>query len=244
MKKLNLADVTEKPADHIATMQIHYPTLKGNVQAGVDAIEKALHAVGNNKAIRFLIIRFDDPNLNDGQGLHNYYPEPLDVRVISKWEKILSYIERLDKVTMAVLPPHVNDATLQIALVTDFNYCTPDTQFKLSAIQSGALPGMAEFRLAKQVGLGKAKALLFTGKAFAAEMAVSLGLVTETGPNPDKLLAEQIKRMDSHHVLTIHCARRLLNESYANTYDDEIGDYLAAQTKIDQDLNGKENTQQ
>ena len=33
MKKLNLADVTEKPADHIATMQIHYPTLKGNVLA-------------------------------------------------------------------------------------------------------------------------------------------------------------------------------------------------------------------
>lgn len=231
-----IADIRVEPEKFAANIHIHYPKLTGNVQEGVDDIEKQLHELGKDKSIRFLIVHFDDPKLEEGLGLYSYYPEPLDVRVISKWEKIVSYIERLDKITFAVLPPHVNDAVLQVALATDFNYCTAATQFKLSAVLSGALPGMAEFRLAKQIGLGKAKTLLFTGQVFDASAAHSLGLVTAVSANPDQAVENMMKHLDSHQALAIQCARRLLNESYSNTYDDEIGDYFAAQTKLNNDL--------
>lgn len=235
-----IADIKVDSEKFAANIHIHYPKLTGNVQEGVDNLEKQLHNLGKDKSIRFLVIHFDDPKLEEGLGLHSYYPEPLDVRVISKWEKIVSYIERLDKITFAVLPPHVNDAVLQVALATDFNYCTAATQFKLSAISSGALPGMAEFRLAKQIGLGKAKTLLFTGQVFDASAAHSLGLVTEVSANPDQAVENMMKDLDSHQALTIQCARRLLTESYSNTYDDEIGDYFAAQTKLINDLKAQQ----
>lgn len=167
------------------------------------------------------------PSLN----FHSYLNGPLDVRVISKWEKIVVLLERLKKITIATLQGEVSETMLQLALVCDHRICLPDTTFRFSAIRDGYLPGMALFRIAKYIGLGHAKQMLFIGETIDAHEACKWGFVDEICDDLDQGVKEFRKLMQHKHIEAVIMARRLLNESYSLSYEDEIGSYLAAQVR-------------
>lgn len=203
--------------------------------------EEKLNELNNDPDIEMVVISAhkNTPSLN----FHSFVSGPLDVRVISKWEKIVVLLERLKKVTLAALEGEVSESMLQLALVCDHRICSPNTTIHFTAIRSGYLPGMALFRIAKFIGLGRAKQLLFTGEVIGAEQALTLGFVDEIVDDLDRGILEFRKFTEHKHIEAIIMARRLLNESFSQSYEDEIGGYLAAQVRCLEALQAEKDNQ-
>ena len=86
------------------------------------------------------------------------------------------------------------------------------------------------------IGWGHAKRLVLQGETIRAEKAQDLGIVdiiTEDIPNA---IQASVQRFQPLHPITVQLARRLLNESFHDSYEDAIGHFLAAQQRaISQD---------
>jgi enoyl-CoA hydratase/carnithine racemase len=154
--------------------------------------------------------------------------EPLDIHGFNKWEKLVSRIEKLPKITVAVLDGPAVGGGFQLALACDLRLATPETRFSLPEVKLGFLPGMAVFRLAKYVGLGHAKRLVLTGAELGTDEALRLGVVDDVGP-ADEVLARALAALGPQHVVAATLARRLLLESFHTEPEDAIGNFLAAQ---------------
>jgi len=176
------------------------------------------------------VFQSDGKDFSRGIDLKEFRPDsPMDIHGFNKWEKMCVRIERLPKITIAALNGAVVGGGLQLALVCDARLATSSTTLQCNEVRQGFLPGMATFRLAKYVGLGHAKRLIMQCAAIDAQEACTLGLVDRVDENLDVILAETIANFQPVHPVAIEFARRLLNESFATTFEDAIGNFLAAQ---------------
>ncbi len=157
--------------------------------------------------------------------------KPLDIHGFHKWEKVLTWIERIPKFTLAAIRGRCVGAGLHLALVCDQRIATPDAHFRLDEVTRGFLPGMATFRLAKYIGLGRAKSLVLAGKRVDALEAERWGLIDQVVPEEalEATLEELIAAWTPENAVALELARRLLNESYSIQYEEFIGNFLAAQ---------------
>jgi enoyl-CoA hydratase/carnithine racemase len=155
--------------------------------------------------------------------------EPLDIHGFNKWEKLVGRIERLNKVTIAVIDGPSVGGGFQLALACDQRICAPNVTFTLPEVRLGFLPGMATWRLARYVGLGHAKRLVLTGAPLSAEEAHRLGVVDRVSSDLDGALRETLDALAPLHVVACTLARRLLIESFDSQVEDALGNFLAAQ---------------
>lgn len=157
------------------------------------------------------------------------HDQPMDIHGFNKWEKICVRIENLPKVTVAALEGAVVGGGVQLALVCDARIATSTTTLQLPEVKHGFLPGMATYRLAKYVGLGRAKQLIMQSKAVDAHRAEALGLIDEVVYDIDDGVHRTVEAFRPAFPITVQLARRLLNESYATSFEYAIGNFLAAQ---------------
>jgi enoyl-CoA hydratase/carnithine racemase len=154
---------------------------------------------------------------------------PMDIHGFNKWEKMCSRIERLPKVTVAAVEGDVIGGGFQLALVTDVRVAHPSARFQLPEVKLGFLPGMAVFRLAKYIGIGAAKRLILQSEVLDADAAHDLRLVDVVSEDIDNAITGVIARFRPIRPVTVQLARRLLNESFHDSFEDAIGHFLAAQ---------------
>lgn len=77
----------------------------------------------------------------------------------------------------------------ELALSCDLRVAAPSAKFGQPEVGLGIIPGAgATHRLARLVGLGKARELIFTGEIIDAEHALEIGLVNHLAPTDDELL--------------------------------------------------------
>ena len=92
---------------------------------------------------------------------------------------------------------------------------------------------MAVFRLAKYVGLGRAKQIILRGLPVTAGQAHRIGLVDSLCD--EEVLDEQLSSLINEFVplnpIAHQLARRLLNESFEDSFENAIGHFLAAQQR-------------
>ncbi|EHL31076.1 enoyl-CoA hydratase/isomerase family protein [Legionella drancourtii] len=218
--------------NNVAHIEISEPQLNTeNIRERLDTIEEQFYKISQDENIYYVVIRSSDDNSPLATQLHTYIKDNLDIRIISKWEKIVSLIENMPKVTLAALHGHFNEPGFQLALACDYRLCLEDSKFGFSSIKAGFLPGMAVFRLAKYIGLGRAKKMLISGDEINAQEALNWGLCDEVVNNLDEAIIRLITQIRPKEIEAILMARKLLNNSYHASYEDEIGDYMAAQAR-------------
>jgi enoyl-CoA hydratase len=116
---------------------------------------------------------------------------PLSSKAFSK--KGQAIISKLQKVAIPVIAA-VNGFALgggsEIALACDFIYASETASFGLPEITLGIIPGFGGTqRLARSIGINRAKELILTGKIISAGDALSLGIVNKLVPS-EKLREE------------------------------------------------------
>lgn len=99
---------------------------------------------------------------------------------LNQGKKILSYIESLPIVTVAVIQGACFGAGLEIALSCDYRLAAENAMFSFPETTLGLLPGFGgTVRLPSLIGQGAAKRLILSGNIITSEEALRLGLVDE-----------------------------------------------------------------
>ncbi|MBN1336265.1 MAG: enoyl-CoA hydratase/isomerase family protein [Deltaproteobacteria bacterium] len=179
---------------------------------------------------RVVVFRGANGVFSEGIDFGDFDPGKLiDIHGFNKWEKIVVRLERLPKVTVALVDGPALGGGFQLALVMDQRLASPRATFHLPEVHLGFLPGMATFRLAKYVGLGHAKRILLCAPVLGPEEALRLGILDRVSEDLDQALAETIASFGPIHTVAVQLARRLLNESFCTQFEDALGNFLAAQ---------------
>lgn len=87
-------------------------------------------------------------------------------------------LEAMDKVVIALMHGYALGGGLQLGLACDLRIATPTSRFGLPAAKEGLVPGLAVWRLARFIGMGRAKELVLWGEQIDAAEALRIGLVT------------------------------------------------------------------
>lgn len=150
-----------------------------------------------------------------------------------EWEKVFQQLNRLPIVTVALIDGVCSGVNLQLAMTCDFRIAEADSILQATEVKQGYLPGMIILQLAKFVGLGIAKRILFMGLPYKVEDAFKVGLIDKIiFPDEKEASIEWfINSLLPVQPIAVQMARRLLEESFAHSYDETIGHFIAAQHK-------------
>lgn len=125
--------------------------------------------------------------------------------------------ERCPKPVLARIEGYCLGVGLELALACDFRVCSDDAQLGLPEIGLGMIPGSGGTqRLARLVGLGRAKDVVMRRRRISAVDALAWGLVSEVVPAAevdgavDRVLAD----LAELSPLALAMAKRVLNHVY------------------------------
>ena len=138
-----------------------------------------------------------------------------------------SFVAGADISEMATL--NVNGFALgggcELAMACDIRICSDNAKFGQPEVGLGIIPGFSgTVRLARLVGMGMAKQLIYTGKAIKADEALRIGLVNAVVPQAelmDKAL-EIANQIAVNAPLAVKAAKQCINATYDMCMDDAI----------------------
>ena len=231
MKSYETLKVTQEGA--VVTVALHRPKVRNaiNMQMVHDLLD-VVDIVTDASDVDVLVLRGSEGVFTTGIDLRDFsLDKPPDIYGLQKWEKMCRQIETLNKFTVAAVEGECTGGGVQLVLLCDARLAEKKAVFQLNEVKLGFLPGMATFRLAKYVGLGRAKTLVLRGKPFTAQEALTWGIVDEVCDRVsfEETLARVVGELRPFHPDALELARRLLNECYAVDYETYIGHFLAAQ---------------
>ncbi len=217
----------------VATVTLDRPD-RGNAisMTMVRELEQLCHRLEDEATERVLVLRGAGGAFCSGIDLLDFPPDAKpDIRGFSRWEKACRTVERLPMVTIAAIDGECSGGGLQLALTCDARVATERATFQLHEVRDGFLPGMGTFRLAKFIGLGRARFMAMTGRPVGAAEALELGIIDRLcGAGAlDEAVAAVIAAFGDVHRDAVELARRLFDESYEIPYEDFLGCFLAAQ---------------
>src|SRR5439155_22757278 len=132
------------------------------------------------------------------------------------WNRALDCLEDMPKVSLAVLHGYSIGGGLQLALGCDLRLATDDAIIGLGATLHGIIPDGSVLRLARVVGLGRAKELTLLNDSVTPQDARAMGLVNWVcAPNEvDAAIARIVAKVRAAAPTATAHAKRLLHESF------------------------------
>ncbi|MFC7479060.1 enoyl-CoA-hydratase DpgB [Luedemannella flava] len=152
----------------------------------------------------------------------------LSVDIVSKWERVLRRLERLNVPTVAVASGDCGGPAADVMLATDFRIATPDTRLIVSVDQEATWPGMSLYRLARQVGPDRIRQAALLGVPIDATEARQLGLIDEVAADPAPALAALAERASGIAGKELAIRRQLIFDASRTAFEDALGAHLAA----------------
>ena len=113
----------------------------------------------------------------------------------------------------------------EIAMSCDFRFCSDNAVFGQPEVGLGITPGFGGTqRLARIVGVGIAKQLIYTARNIKAEQAKAIGLVNDVFPQEE--LLEQAKKVAgiiaANAPIAVRNCKKTINDGLDATMDDAI----------------------
>ena len=126
-------------------------------------------------------------------------------------------IEILDIPVIAAVNGFALGGGCELAMACDIRICSDNAKFGQPEVGLGIIPGFSgTYRLAKLVGMGYAKEMIYTGKAIRADEALRIGLVNAVYPQAE--LMEQAKAMAAKICamapIAVRYAKQCINAEY------------------------------
>jgi enoyl-CoA hydratase len=105
-------------------------------------------------------------------------------------QRVLWFIENMEKPVIAAINGFALGSGCEIAMACDIRLASEKAKLGQPEVKLGLIPGHAGTqRLARIVGIGKAKELIFTGDLIDAQEALRIRLVSKVVP-PESLMDE------------------------------------------------------
>lgn len=152
----------------------------------------------------------------------------LTVKLVSSWEQTLRRLERIPAATVAVATGDCGGIALDVLLATDHRIAAESGRLIL-AVQGGMIwPGMALYRLARQLPIAVVRHAAVFGGAIGTSEALALHLIHEVSQNVPVALAAVLRRVAAVEGTEIAVRRQLTLEAETSGFEDALGLHLAA----------------
>lgn len=200
----------------IAVITINRPEARNALNEEVrNELYNALQEVNGDGAVRGVIIT----------GGREVFSAGADIQAMSRatavevfyrqgLQRIIHLIETMPKPVLAAISGYALGGGCELALGCDVRIASETAVFGQPEIRIGIIPGGGGTRrLARLVGPGQAKDLIFSGRMIEAAEAYRIGLVEAVVPL-DKLMEEAEKRMNSyirHGAVALGAAKLAVN---------------------------------
>ena len=183
--------------ERIGIVKINRPEVYNavNVEAILE-VEKAMHDFNEDKAVSVVIITGEGKAFVSGSDISRLVEmDSLQAREYSHiGQRTLDYIENMEKPVIAAVNGFALGSGCELAMACDIRIASEKAKFGQPEVKLGLIPGHAGTqRLARLVGVAKAKELIFTGDMIDAQEALSIGLVNAVVA-PESLI-EEAKKM-------------------------------------------------
>lgn len=134
-------------------------------------------------------------------------------------------IETLEIPVIAAVNGFALGGGCELAMACDIRICSANAKFGQPEVGLGIIPGFSgTYRLAKLIGMGMAKQLIYTAKVIKSDEALRIGLVNAVYEQAD-LMAEAMKLAESICVnapVAVAYAKQCINEEYDLAADEAI----------------------
>jgi 2-oxoglutaroyl-CoA hydrolase len=203
-------------ADGVARITLDVPGKLNRVSmAARDELAQVFAELGRDDSVRAIVLAGDGEAFTAGGDIAGFLQRtPEEVSRLA-WN--VAAPERCPKPVIARLHGYAFGVGLELALACDFRIASTELQVALPEIKLGMIPGSGGTqRLARLVGLGRAKDIIMRGRRVGADEALTLGLVTEVVPAEDLDAAVQrlVDELAQLSPLALATAKRVLNHVY------------------------------
>ena len=203
-------------ADGVATITLDVPGKLNRVSMAARGQLAHLFAeLDADDSVSFVVLTGADGAFTAGGNIAGFLEaSPWEV---SRLAHNVAAPERCSKPVIARLQGYVFGVGLELALACDFRIAADDVQLALPEATIGMIPGSGGTqRLARMVGLGRAKDIVMRGRRIGGDEALALGLVTRVvgADELDRAVSELIEELSRHSPLALRMAKRVLNTAY------------------------------
>jgi 2-oxoglutaroyl-CoA hydrolase len=204
---------SERP---VATITLDVPGKLNRVSlAARDQLGRTFEELGADEGVRAIVLTGAGEAFTAGGDIPGFLEaEPEQLSRLA-WN--VAAPERCPKPVIARLRGYAFGVGLELALACDFRIAADDVQLGLPEIKLGMIPGSGGTqRLARLIGLGRAKDAIMRGRRIPASEALALGLVTEVvaAAALDDAVGRLVDELTALSPLALAMAKRVLNHAY------------------------------
>ena len=151
--------------------------LNAVAMTGAHEMLDAARTIAADEDVRMVAITGSGRAFSTGIDLKDLAAGLIEQSYFDLWDSAIRVFETMDKLVLCLIHGYAVGGGLQLALGCDIRVCTRSAKVGLPAIKEGLLPGLGTFRLARYVGLGRAKSLIIRGNMIDGTEAQRIGLV-------------------------------------------------------------------
>lgn len=164
--------------------------------------------------VRLVVIRAEGEHFSSGGDIAGFMEvEPIDLTDLGH---NVTAPARSPKPVIAAIDGYCFGVGLELVLATDIRLTTPRSRFALPEMKLGMIPGSGGTqRLARLIGLSRAKYHVLTGERITGEQALDWGLVSVLAPDAEALAQETLALVDKmlgYSPLAMRTAKEVLDK--------------------------------
>jgi enoyl-CoA hydratase/carnithine racemase len=214
---MNRAPVTYAAEDGVAWITLNRPAVLNALDTDLAAaLAEHAEAAAEDDGVTLAVVRGAGRAFCSGMDRTALAAGTVGEAFYRHWMRALNRLEDMPKLSIAVLHGYSIGGGLQLALACDLRLATDDAVLGLGATRHALIPDGAVLRLARTVGLGRAKALALLNDHVSPAEARAIGLVNWVCAPADveRALADIVaKARGASPTATAH-TKRLLHESF------------------------------
>ncbi len=186
----------------------------------IEGLHKTLAALNENGDAKVIIITGEGASFVAGADLKELrdFDSESAIRYVTLGQKMISFLERMDRPVIAAINGHCLGGGCEIALACDLRVCSSKAVIGQPGLGLGVIPGFAGTRrLTRLVGIGRAKEMVFIGEPVRARKALEIGLVNWVVP-PERVIffsLEIARKLMSKAPTALRTVKRLINTENA-----------------------------
>jgi len=200
----------------VATITLDVPGKLNRVSlAARRQLASAFAELGEDEGVRAVVLTGAGGSFTAGGDIASFLSAPVDEMTTLAFN--VASPERCPKPVIARIEGYCLGVGFELALACDFRVCSEDAQLGLPEIGLGMIPGSGGTqRLARLVGLSRAKDVIMRRKRITAADALTWGLVSEVVPADglDEAVERMIGELSALSPVALAMAKRVLNHVY------------------------------
>lgn len=212
--------------DSIAVLTVNRPEVRNALNTACwEEIGTFVQEIERDEAVRLAIITGAGEKAFVSGADINSLKERTMISVLSgSAQGVLRKLAACEKPVIAAINGVAFGGGCELAMACDIRIAAEHVKMGLPELGLGVIPGAGGTqRLAKLVGLGRAKEIILTGRAITAQEALSIGLVNKVSPKGELMntVYETAEQILSKGPLAVRLAKKAIAASLSA--DEESG---------------------